>query len=86
MPDCHSSSYCCVGMTSLIDNKVIPQIVGGDIGCGIVCYNLNKTIKEKHYEKIDDYIEKNIPMGDNHKKPVIEKVTWKKFMMDVLKS
>ena len=23
MPDCHSSSYCCVGMTSLIDDKVI---------------------------------------------------------------
>ena len=25
MPDCHSSSYCCVGMTSLIDDKVIPN-------------------------------------------------------------
>ena len=73
MPDCHSSSYCCVGMTSLIDDKVIPQIVGGDIGCGIIAYNLNKTIKDKQYKKIDDYIKKNIPMGENsHKKPVIE--------------
>ena len=35
MPDCHSSTYCCVGMTSLIEDKVIPQIVGGDIGCGV---------------------------------------------------
>lgn len=41
MPDCHSSSYCCVGMTCIIIDKVIPQIVGGDIGCGIIAYNLN---------------------------------------------
>ena len=40
MPDCHVSSYCCVGMTSKIEDKVIPQIVGGDIGCGISCINL----------------------------------------------
>ena len=73
MPDCHSSSYCCVGMTSLIKDKVIPQIVGGDIGCGILLYNLEKSIKEKHYKKIDDYIKNNIPMGENsHKVPVIE--------------
>jgi tRNA-splicing ligase RtcB (3'-phosphate/5'-hydroxy nucleic acid ligase) len=73
MPDCHSSSYCCVGMTSIIEDKVIPQIVGGDIGCGIIVYNLNKNIKEKHYKKIDDFIKKNIPMGENsHKVPVIE--------------
>ena len=50
MPDCHSSSYCCVGMTSKIEDKVIPQIVGGDIGCGIIIYNLNKVIKEKQYK------------------------------------
>ena len=46
MPDCHSSSYCCVGMTSIIEDKVIPQIVGGDIGCGISCINLNN----KHFK------------------------------------
>ena len=74
MPDCHSSSYCCIGMTSKIEDKVIPQIVGGDIGCGILVYNLKKVIKEKHYKKIDDFIKNNIPMGENsHKVPVIEK-------------
>ena len=72
MPDCHCSSYCCVGMTSLIDDKVIPQIVGGDIGCGIIAYNLNKIIKEKQYKKIDDYVKDKIPMGDrSHKKPIV---------------
>lgn len=80
MPDCHCSSYCCVGMTSIIKDKVIPQIVGGDIGCGIIVYNLNKIIKEKHYKKIDDFIKKNIPMGENsHKVPVIEMSYMKKI-------
>ena len=63
MPDCHSSSYCCVGMTSIIEDKVIPQIVGGDIGCGIIVYNLQKVIKDKHYKKIDDFIKKKYTYG-----------------------
>lgn len=71
MPDCHSSSYCCVGMTSKIEDKVIPQIVGGDIGCGISCLNLNTVVKEKHYGKIDNTIKALIPMGEkNHKVPI----------------
>ena len=64
MPDCHHSSYCCVGMTSLIHDKIIPQLLGGDIGCGILTYNLQKNIKEKHYKKIDSFIKEHIPMGD----------------------
>ena len=72
MPDCHVSSYCCVGMTCQINNKVIPQIVGGDIGCGISCYNLNKVVKEKQYAKYDNLVKNLIPMGNqNHKKPII---------------
>ena len=71
MPDCHTSSYCCVGMTSHIIDKVIPQIVGGDIGCGISCLNLNKVLKEKQYEKIDNLVKSLVPMGErNHKIPI----------------
>jgi tRNA-splicing ligase RtcB (3'-phosphate/5'-hydroxy nucleic acid ligase) len=72
MPDCHASSYCCVGMTCHINNKVIPQIVGGDIGCGISCYNLNKVIREKQYSKYDKLVKELIPMGEkNHRIPII---------------
>ena len=71
MPDCHSSAYCCVGMTSQIEDKVIPQIVGGDIGCGISCINLDKVIKEKQYSKIDNMVKSIIPMGEkNHTVPI----------------
>lgn len=80
MPDCHTSSYCCVGMTSLINNKVIPQIVGGDIGCGISCLKLSKVIKEKNYEKIDQMIKSLVPMGErNHKIPI----TTEEIMNDI---
>ena len=75
MPDCHTSSYCCVGMTSHIIDKVIPQIVGGDIGCGISCLNLNKPLKERQYEKIDNIVKSIIPMGErNHRVPIANDV------------
>jgi RNA-splicing ligase RtcB len=73
MPDCHSSILCCVGLTSQIENKVIPSIVGGDIGCGISCYPLNKKIKEKQYKIIDATIKKIIPMGNQiHGKQIVD--------------
>ena len=73
MPDCHSSILCCVGLTSQIENKVIPSIVGGDIGCGISCYPLNKKIKEKQYKIIDATIKKIIPMGNQiHNKQIVD--------------
>ena len=73
MPDCHSSILCCVGLTSQIENKVIPSIVGGDIGCGISCYPLNKKIKEKQYKIIDATVKKIIPMGNQiHNKQIVD--------------
>ena len=38
MPDCHKSKNCCVGFTSRITDKVVPNFVGLDIGCGIISY------------------------------------------------
>ena len=38
MPDCHNSMGCCVGFTSKIIDKIVPNFVGGDIGCGITTY------------------------------------------------
>ena len=65
MPDCHSSVNCCVGFTCIITDKVIPNIVGGDIGCGISCYPLNKKIKEKQFSKIDNIVKQVVPIGHN---------------------
>ena len=73
MPDCHSSVNCCVGFTCYIHEKIIPAIVGGDIGCGISCYPLNKKIKENQYKKIDQAIKSAIPMGEKiHMKSIAD--------------
>ena len=35
MPDVHSGKGCTIGTTMTIKDKVVPNIVGVDIGCGI---------------------------------------------------
>ena len=35
MPDVHSGAGCVIGLTGDLGDKVIPNIVGVDIGCGI---------------------------------------------------
>ena len=34
MPDVHAGKGCVIGFTADLGNKVIPNIVGVDIGCG----------------------------------------------------
>jgi RNA-splicing ligase RtcB len=63
MPDAHKGNGCCVGLTSLVKDSLVPNLVGGDIGCGITCLPINIEIKEKKYEKIDNMIKNLIPMG-----------------------
>ena len=63
MPDCHTSKGCCVGLTSLIIDKVIPNVVGGDIGCGINCYPLNRKINSNEYKELDIKVKNLIPVG-----------------------
>jgi RNA-splicing ligase RtcB len=44
MPDCHAGKGCVVGFTSTMhEDWVIPNIVGVDIGCGILCANIGKS-------------------------------------------
>ena len=35
MPDCHKGSGCVIGTTMTIKNKIVPNLVGVDIGCGV---------------------------------------------------
>ncbi len=61
MPDCHSGSGCVIGFTANLGDKVIPNIVGVDIGCGILVIKLDK--KNIDLPKLDDIIHKYIPSG-----------------------
>lgn len=42
MPDVHSGKGCTIGTTMTVKDKVVPNIVGVDIGCGMYTVNLGK--------------------------------------------
>ena len=43
MPDAHAGKGCTVGTTITIKDKVTPNLVGVDIGCGMLCVSLGKV-------------------------------------------
>lgn len=61
MPDIHAGAGCTVGTTMTVKDKIVPNLVGVDIGCGMETVK----IKEKHIElqKLDKLIYEKIPSG-----------------------
>ena len=64
MPDVHGGAGCVIGFTGKFNNSVIPNIVGVDIGCGVITYRLPKNIA-LDLPAIYDFIEHAIPSGFN---------------------
>lgn len=63
MPDVHAGKGCVIGFTADLGDKVIPNIVGVDIGCGMLCVELGKV--DIDLEKFDHVVNKYIPSGRN---------------------
>ncbi len=61
MPDCHKGAGCVIGTTMTIKDKVVPNLVGVDIGCGVLCVELGNI--DLNLEKLDDFIKNKIPHG-----------------------
>ena len=61
MPDIHAGKGCTIGTTMTITDKVVPNLVGVDIGCGME----TTRIRESHMElqKLDKLIYEKIPSG-----------------------
>ena len=61
MPDVHAGVGCTIGTTMTVKDKLVPNFVGVDIGCGMETVKL----KEKHIEleKLDKLIHERIPSG-----------------------
>lgn len=63
MPDVHAGAGCVIGFTADLGDKVIPNIVGVDIGCGMFTVLLeNRNID---FEKLDNVIRQYVPSGRN---------------------
>ena len=66
MPDVHAGKGCTVGTTMTVTDKVIPNLVGVDIGCGMETVRLRETHLE--VQQLDKFIYANIPSGFNTRK------------------
>lgn len=85
MPDVHSGKGCVIGFTGDLGEKVIPNIVGVDIGCGMFCANIGKI--KIDYEKLDNFINEKIPSGMNvNKNKVIDFDLTRLYCYDKLKN
>lgn len=61
MPDVHSGAGCVIGFTADLGERVIPNIVGVDIGCGMLTVDLGFSVFD--YEKLDRVIRERVPSG-----------------------
>lgn len=66
MPDVHSGKGCVIGFTADLGGKVIPNIVGVDIGCGMLCVELGNI--ELDFKDLDRVVNEYIPAGRNIRK------------------
>lgn len=67
MPDCHAGVGCVIGLTARITDKVVPNLVGVDIGCGMLTVKVDKSFKID-LDKVDSIMRNDIPSGMNHRK------------------
>ena len=61
MADCHAGCGCVIGTTFQINDKIVPNLVGVDIGCGMLTVMLGKI--DIDFKMLDNFIKENIPAG-----------------------
>lgn len=61
MPDVHAGKGCTIGTTMTVKDKIVPAMVGVDIGCGMETVKLAE--KNIDFDKLDALIRENIPCG-----------------------
>ena len=83
MPDVHAGKGCTIGTTMEIKDKVVPNLVGVDISCGMLCIRLKE--KEIDFKKLDNIIRKYIPSGMNVRDKAIDSSKIRKIGLQKLK-
>lgn len=66
MPDVHAGMGCTIGTTMTITDKVVPGMVGVDIGCGMETVRVAE--KDIDFKKLDNIIHRDIPCGRDIRK------------------
>ncbi|CAM3877721.1 MULTISPECIES: RtcB family protein [Bacillus cereus group] len=63
MPDTHAGAGCTIGTTMTIQDKIVPNLVGVDIGCGMEVVVIDKKKEEINFDCLDETIRKFVPSG-----------------------
>ena len=63
MPDTHAGKGAVIGTTMKIKDKVVPNLVGVDIGCGMLCVQVQK--QKVDFQKLDNVIRALVPSGQS---------------------
>lgn len=61
MPDVHPGKIGPIGLTMTIRERILPSLVGIDIGCGMLAVKIGKIRND--YQKLDTVIRDNVPAG-----------------------
>lgn len=65
MPDNHMGKGACVGFTATFEDKIIPNVVGVDVGCGMAMLALPATFtkSQENLQRLQNAIRKCVPHG-----------------------
>jgi RNA-splicing ligase RtcB len=64
MPDCHAGAGCVIGYTAKKTDKIVPNLIGVDIGCGVTGWKLGKrSVVGEKFDKLDKIIRTHVPSG-----------------------
>ena len=61
MPDVHAGAGCVIGFTAELKERVVPNLIGVDIGCGVISVRIGKL--DINFDSLDYFIRHNIPSG-----------------------
>ena len=82
MPDCHAGKGSCIGFTMPVTDKIVPNVVGVDIGCGMLSFNIGDRLAHP-LEDIDTRIRGKVPFGfETHEKSIVnfsQDIPWKEL-------
>lgn len=65
MPDCHAGAECVIGTTMTIHDKIVPNLTGVDVGCGMLTTQIDAKVSDIDLEQLDKVIRNYIPSGFN---------------------
>lgn len=63
MPDTHAGAGCTIGTTMTIQDKIVPNLVGVDIGCGMEVAIFDKNKDDINFDQLDTIIRQFVPSG-----------------------